>query len=155
MVGKKHSGKADQPTLASGGIEYVQLFSVAIYKLGHWGNKMGFSLCRVFAQTEAQTVTNCQQFTYTSYYAAQYLLNGNLSHLQQAHENPNTAAEHDIALRMSLHELFPYMVYMGYDYIIIQITSSGRDHLYLIQQSRKTYYGRFINVIIQPVIVYN
>ena len=38
MVGKKHSGKADQSTLASGGSEYA---SVAI----SWGNKMNFSLC--------------------------------------------------------------------------------------------------------------
>ena len=40
MVGKKHSGKADQSTLASGGSERAQLFSVAI----SWGNKMNFSL---------------------------------------------------------------------------------------------------------------
>ena len=41
MVGKRHSGKADQSTLASGGSEHAQLFSVAI----SWGNKMDFSLC--------------------------------------------------------------------------------------------------------------
>ena len=41
MVGKKHSGKADQSTLASGRNEHALLFSVAI----SWGNKMNFSLC--------------------------------------------------------------------------------------------------------------
>ena len=40
MVSKKHSGKAEQSTLASGGSEHVLLFSVAI----SWGNKMNFSL---------------------------------------------------------------------------------------------------------------
>ena len=40
MVGKKHSGKADQSTLAGGGSAHAQLFSVAI----SWGNKMNFSL---------------------------------------------------------------------------------------------------------------
>ena len=40
MVGKKHSGKADQSTLASEGSEHAQLFSVAI----SLGNKMNFSL---------------------------------------------------------------------------------------------------------------
>ena len=40
MVGRKHSGKADQSTLASGGSEHAWLFSVAI----SWGNKMTFSL---------------------------------------------------------------------------------------------------------------
>ena len=39
-VGKKHSGKADQLTLASGGSEHAYLFSVAI----SWGNKMNLSL---------------------------------------------------------------------------------------------------------------
>ena len=34
MVNKKHSGKANQLTLASGGSEHAYLFSVAIYKLG-------------------------------------------------------------------------------------------------------------------------
>ena len=43
MVGKKHSGKADQSTLASGGSENAWLlnFSVAI----SWDNKINFSLC--------------------------------------------------------------------------------------------------------------
>ena len=41
MVSKRHSGKADQSTLASGGSKHAQLFSVAI----SWGNKMNFSLC--------------------------------------------------------------------------------------------------------------
>ena len=41
MVSKKHSGKADQLTLASGGSEHALLFSVAI----SWSNKMNFSLC--------------------------------------------------------------------------------------------------------------
>ena len=41
MVGKKHSGKVDQLTLASEGSEQVQLFSVAI----SWDDKMNFSLC--------------------------------------------------------------------------------------------------------------
>ena len=40
MVGKKHSGKADLSTLASGGSPHAYLFSVAI----SWGNKMNFSL---------------------------------------------------------------------------------------------------------------
>ena len=40
MVRKKHSGEADQLTLASGGSEHAQSFSVAI----SWGNKMNFSL---------------------------------------------------------------------------------------------------------------
>ena len=40
MVGKKHSGEADQLTLASVGSEHVQLFSEAI----SWGNKMNFTL---------------------------------------------------------------------------------------------------------------
>ena len=39
-VCKKHSGKADQSTLPSGGSEYAQLFSVAI----SWGNKINFIL---------------------------------------------------------------------------------------------------------------
>ena len=38
---KKHSGKAEQSTLASGGSKHTELFSVAI----SWGNKMNFSLC--------------------------------------------------------------------------------------------------------------
>ena len=42
MVSKKHSRKADQSTLASGGNEHAQLHSVAI----SWGNEMNFSLCR-------------------------------------------------------------------------------------------------------------
>ena len=37
MIGKKHSGKADQSTLAS---EHAQLFSVVI----NWGNKIKFDL---------------------------------------------------------------------------------------------------------------
>ena len=41
MVRKKHLGKADQWTLASGGSEHTELFSVAI----SWGNKMNFNLC--------------------------------------------------------------------------------------------------------------
>ena len=41
MVSKKHSGKADQSTLASGRSEHAQLFSVTI----SWGNKTNFSLC--------------------------------------------------------------------------------------------------------------
>ena len=40
MVGKKHSWKANQSTLASGGSEHAYLFSVAI----SWGNEMNFSL---------------------------------------------------------------------------------------------------------------
>ena len=40
MVGKKLLGKVDQLTLASGGSEDAQLFSVAI----NWSNKMNFSL---------------------------------------------------------------------------------------------------------------
>ena len=40
IVGKQHSGEADQLTLAIGGSEHPQLFSVAI----SWGNKMNFSL---------------------------------------------------------------------------------------------------------------
>ena len=40
MVGKKHSGKADQSTLGSGGSEHAYLFSVAI----SWDNKMNISL---------------------------------------------------------------------------------------------------------------
>ena len=36
MVREKHSGEADQLTLASGGSERAELFSVAI----SWGNKM-------------------------------------------------------------------------------------------------------------------
>ena len=48
IVGKKHSGKADQSTLASGGSEHAQLFIVAII----WGNKMKcMQTCQVFAQT--------------------------------------------------------------------------------------------------------
>ena len=44
MVGKKHSGKADQSKLASGGNEHAYLFSVAISwasgvaKVGHTGD---------------------------------------------------------------------------------------------------------------------
>ena len=41
MVSKKHPGKADQSTLASGGSGHAQSFSVAI----SWGSKMNFSLC--------------------------------------------------------------------------------------------------------------
>ena len=41
MVDKKHSGKADQLTLATGGSEHAWLFSVAI----SWGTKLNFSLC--------------------------------------------------------------------------------------------------------------
>ena len=41
MVDKKHSGKAGQLMLASGGSEHAQLFSVA----KSWGNKKNFSLC--------------------------------------------------------------------------------------------------------------
>ena len=41
MVDKKHSGKAEQLTLARGGSEHTQLFSVAI----SWDNKMNFTLC--------------------------------------------------------------------------------------------------------------
>ena len=40
MVGKKHSGEANQMTLASEGSEYGQLFSVAI----NWVDKMNLSL---------------------------------------------------------------------------------------------------------------
>ena len=40
MARKKHSGEADQLTLASGGSEHARLFSIAI----EWGNKMNFSL---------------------------------------------------------------------------------------------------------------
>ena len=40
MVRKKHSGEADQLTLASGGSEHEYLFSVAT----RWGNKMNFNL---------------------------------------------------------------------------------------------------------------
>ena len=41
MVGKMHSGKADQWILASGGSECAYLLSAAI----SWGNKMNFNLC--------------------------------------------------------------------------------------------------------------
>ena len=54
MVGKKHSGKADQSTLAGGGSAHAQLFSVAI----SWGNKMNFSLSAhvgFFAQRRNKT----------------------------------------------------------------------------------------------------
>ena len=40
-VWQKALGKADQLTLASGGIEHAQLFSITI----SWANKMNFSLC--------------------------------------------------------------------------------------------------------------
>ena len=39
-LAKKHSGKADQSTLASGGSEHAWLFIVAI----SWGNNINFSL---------------------------------------------------------------------------------------------------------------
>ena len=41
MVVKKHSEKADQSALASGGSEHALLFGVAI----NWNSKMNFSLC--------------------------------------------------------------------------------------------------------------
>ena len=42
MVSKKHSGKTDQLTIANGGSEHAQLFSIVGYS---WGTKMNFSLC--------------------------------------------------------------------------------------------------------------
>ena len=41
MASKNHPGEADQSTLASGGSEHPQLFSVTI----NWGKKINFSLC--------------------------------------------------------------------------------------------------------------
>ena len=57
MIGKRHSVKADQSTLASGDSEHAWLFSVAI----SWGNKMNFSLYTEAYQVFAQTVIyiNC------------------------------------------------------------------------------------------------
>ena len=54
MLGKKHSGKADQLTSASGGSEHAKLFSVAI----SWGNKMNFSLYANMSGFCSQTVRN-------------------------------------------------------------------------------------------------
>ena len=39
MVSKKHSGKADQSTLASGDSEHAYVVTIS------WGNKMNFRLC--------------------------------------------------------------------------------------------------------------
>ena len=39
MVSKKHSGKVDQSTLASGGSEHAYVVTIS------WGNKMNFRLC--------------------------------------------------------------------------------------------------------------
>ena len=49
IVSKQHSGKADQSTLASGGGEHAQLFSVAI----SWGNKISVCMqtCLVFSDS--------------------------------------------------------------------------------------------------------
>ena len=146
MVSKKHSGKADQSTLASGGSAHAKLLSVAI----SWGNKMNFSL-------SANMSGFCSD-SHNYYYTSRSIMSQAKFNLQSWASNSaavqSLAQAHNVAERDDITKVLGLLWHRPSDTLSLAFKITAGDHpntkQEILQGSSSTVY--LIHLDLSPLL---